>query len=130
MPETQKITIGRRKRATARIILRPGSGNVEINDKPLVDYFPQLPAQLTVLQPLQLLDLEDQYDIYANVEGGGWRGQCEAIRMGVARYLVEIDPSTHSKLKDAGFLTRDDREVERKKYGHKKARKRPQFSKR
>ncbi len=128
--ELQKITVGRRKRAVARVILRPGSGQIFINGKPLADYFPQVPAQLEVLEPLRLLGVENEYDVIANVRGGGWHGQAGAVKLGIARYLVYLDPSVKPKLRQHGLLTRDPREKERKKYGHLRARKKPQYHKR
>ena len=122
---------GRRKKAIARVRLIPsGSGAIVINDRPLEDYFPQGTTQYVVKQPLVELTVEGKYDIFVNVIGGGYTGQAGAIRLGIARALLEAEPDCRSALKKAGFLTRDPRVKERKKYGLKKARRAPQFSKR
>ncbi len=122
--------LGRRKAAVARIYLKEGKGNITINDRDLKNYFPQETLQYVVLQPLNLLNVADQYDIKVNLDGGGYNGQAEALRLAIARALVKIDAESKSPLKKAGFMTRDPREVERKKPGQPKARKRFQFSKR
>ncbi len=122
---------GRRKKAIARVRLVPsGSGAIVINDRPLEDYFPQGTTQYVVKQPLVELKVEGKYDIFVNVIGGGYTGQAGAIRLGIARALLEAEPDSRPALKKAGFLTRDPRVKERKKYGLKKARRAPQFSKR
>ncbi len=122
---------GRRKKAIARVRLVPaGSGAIIINDRPLEDYFPQGTTQYVVKQPLVELKVEGKYDILVNVIGGGYTGQAGAIRLGIARALLEAEPDSRPALKKAGFLTRDPRVKERKKYGLKKARRAPQFSKR
>jgi small subunit ribosomal protein S9 len=122
---------GRRKKAIARVRLIPaGSGTIVINDRAFEDYFPQGTLQYIVKQPLVLLDVENKYDIFVNVVGGGYTGQAGAIRLGVARALLEAETDSRPALKKAGFLTRDPRAKERKKYGLKKARRAPQFSKR
>lgn len=122
---------GRRKKAIARVRLIPaGSGAIVINDRAFEDYFPQGTLQYIVKQPLVLLDVENKYDIFVNVIGGGYTGQAGAIRLGIARALLEAEPDSRPALKKAGFLTRDPRAKERKKYGLKKARRAPQFSKR
>lgn len=121
---------GRRKEAVARVRLVPGSGRILINRRPLEDYFPVKTMQGQVLQPLQLTGTLGQYDVLANVRGGGVSGQAGAVRHGIARALVRIDGTLRSVLKKAGMLTRDPRAKERRKYGLKKARKAPQFSKR
>jgi small subunit ribosomal protein S9 len=122
---------GRRKKAIARVRLIPaGSGTIVINDRTLEDYFPQGTLQYIVKQPLALLDIENKYDIFVNVIGGGYTGQAGAIRLGIARALLEAETDSRPALKKAGFLTRDPRAKERKKYGLKKARRAPQFSKR
>ncbi len=122
---------GRRKKAIARVRLVPsGSGAIVINDRPLEDYFPQGTTQYVVKQPLVELKVEGKYDIFVNVIGGGYTGQAGAIRLGIARALLEAEPESRPALKKAGFLTRDPRVKERKKYGLKKARRAPQFSKR
>ncbi len=123
-------TLGRRKSAVARIYVSEGKGNVTVNKRELKDYFPASTLQYIVLQPLNLLDVNEKYDIKVNLSGGGPKGQAEALRLAISRALVEIDAESRSQLKAAGFLTRDPREVERKKPGQPKARKRFQFSKR
>jgi len=122
--------LGRRKAAIARIYVKDGKGGITINSRDLKEYFPQETLQYVVLQPLNLLKVADQYDIKVNLDGGGFNGQAEALRLAIARALVKIDPESKSELKKAGFMTRDPREVERKKPGQPKARKRFQFSKR
>ena len=122
---------GRRKKAIARVRLIPGgNGTIVINDRAFEDYFPQGTLQYIVKQPIVLLDVEAKYDVIVNVIGGGYTGQAGAIRLGVARALLEAEENSRSALKAAGFLTRDPRAKERKKYGLKKARRAPQFSKR
>ena len=122
---------GRRKKAIARVRLIPGgNGTIVINDRAFEDYFPQGTLQYIVKQPITLLEVESKYDIIVNVIGGGYTGQAGAIRLGVARALLEAEENSRSALKAAGFLTRDPRAKERKKYGLKKARRAPQFSKR
>ena len=122
--------LGRRKAAIARIYLKEGKGNITINKRDYKEYFPQETLQYVVLQPLNLLNVAEQYDIQVNLDGGGFNGQAEALRLAISRALVKIDPESKSELKKAGFMTRDPREVERKKPGQPKARKRFQFSKR
>ena len=122
---------GRRKKAIARVRLIPsGTGAIVVNDRAFEDYFPQGTLQYIVKQPLVLLEAEGKYDVFVNVVGGGTTGQAGAIRLGVARALLEAEPDSRPALKKAGFLTRDPRAKERKKYGLKKARRAPQFSKR
>lgn len=121
---------GRRKTAVARVYLRPGNGNVEVNGKELKTYFPSEIHQILAKQALAATESDGKYDVVVNVDGGGIKGQAEAIRLGIARALVEIDPENKPKLKKEGLLTRDSRMVERKKYGRRKARRRFQFSKR
>ncbi len=122
---------GRRKKAIARVRLIPGgNGTIIINDRAFEDYFPQGTLQYIVKQPLVAVDVETKYDIFVNVIGGGYTGQAGAIRLGVARALLEAEENSRPTLKAAGFLTRDPRSKERKKYGLKKARRAPQFSKR
>jgi len=122
---------GRRKKAIARVRLVPnGSGAIIINDRMLTDYFPMATLQYIVKQPLAVLDEEATYDVMVNVVGGGYTGQAGAIRLGIARALLQAEPDSRAVLKKAGFLTRDPRAKERKKYGLKKARRAPQFSKR
>ena len=122
--------IGRRKAAVARVYLTPGKGNIIINDKDYKEYFPSQVLQYIVEQPLQLLEIAQKYDIKVNLDGGGVKGQAEALRLGITRALIKVDEAIKPKLKAAGFTTRDPREVERKKPGRPKARKRFQFSKR
>ena len=122
---------GRRKKAIARVRLIPaGSGAIEINDRTLEDYFPMGTLQYIVKQPLNEVEADGKYDIIVNVIGGGYTGQAGAIRLGIARALLQAEPDCRAALKKAGFLTRDPRVKERKKYGLKKARRAPQFSKR
>ncbi len=122
---------GRRKKAIARVRLIPGgNGTIVINDRAFEDYFPQGTLQYIVKQPLELLEVTSKYDVMVNVIGGGYTGQAGAIRLGVARALLEAEENSRSALKAEGFLTRDPRAKERKKYGLKKARRAPQFSKR
>ncbi len=128
--EYQLITVGRRKSATARVYLRPGTGAYKINGKPLPEYFKTVNAQLKVQEPLRVVDLADKYDVFANTDGGGITGQSDAIALGIARYLVELSPNYRDGLKKRHLLTRDPRAKERKKYGQKRARKKFQFSKR
>lgn len=123
-------TIGRRKTAVARIYLSEGNGNITVNKREFKEYFPTLALQYIVLQPLNKLNVAEKYDIKVNLDGGGPKGQAEALRLAISRALVEIDEQTKKVLKQEGFLTRDSREVERKKPGQPKARKRFQFSKR
>jgi small subunit ribosomal protein S9 len=122
--------IGRRKAAVARVYLSPGKGNIVVNDRDYKEYFPSHVLQYIVEQPLQLLEIAQKYDIKVNLDGGGVKGQAEALRLGITRALIKIDEACKPKLKLAGFTTRDPREVERKKPGRPKARKRFQFSKR
>jgi len=122
--------IGRRKAAVARVYVTEGKGNITINDRSLEDYFPSKLLQYVVKQPLSLFETENKYDIKVNLDGGGYKGQSEALRLAIARALVKIDPEKKSLLRSQGFLTRDPRKVERKKPGRPKARKRFQFSKR
>jgi small subunit ribosomal protein S9 len=122
---------GRRKNATARVWLSPGKGEMTVNGRPIDVYFPRETLQISAFQPFVITDTKGQFDIYATVSGGGISGQAGALRHGISRALATFDiDKFRSKLKAAGFLTRDPRMVERKKYGLHKARKRPQFSKR
>jgi small subunit ribosomal protein S9 len=123
-------TIGRRKTSIARVYVKPGKGQIIVNDRELNDYFPSEILQTTVKQALTLLKANEQYDVTVNVEGGGNKGQAEAIRLGIARALVTINTESRPALKKEGLLTRDSRMVERKKPGRAKARKKFQFSKR
>ena len=130
MTKTQNYGTGRRKTSTARVFLRPGSGLIEINGKVLDDYFGRQTSRMIVRQPLELVDMTEKVDLVITVQGGGASGQAGAIRHGITRALVEYDDSFKNDLRRAGYVTRDAREVERKKVGLRKARKRPQFSKR
>ncbi len=122
--------LGRRKTAVARVYLTEGKGNITINKRELNEYFPVGTLQYVVQQPLHLCEVAGQYDIKVNLDGGGLTGQAEALRLGISRALLKVSADFRPKLKAAGFLTRDPREVERKKPGQPKARKRFQFSKR
>ncbi len=122
--------VGRRKTSTARVYLRPGNGQFIINDRDAGDYFPLAWRRRVLDQPFEATDLIGQFDVRVNARGGGLTGQAEATRLGIARALVEYDEELKPPLRSAGFLTRDDRMVERKKYGQPKARKKSQFSKR
>jgi len=121
---------GRRKKSVARVMVVPGEGKVIINGRPIDDYFKTTTHQILVKQPLELTKMTGRFDVVANVNGGGVSGQAGAIRLGLARALLKADPNLRPLLKKAGFLTRDPRMKERKKYGLKKARKAPQYSKR
>lgn len=121
---------GRRKTSTARVFLSKGTGSIVVNGKPLDEYFSRETSRMVVRQPLELLDATGSYDLYITVAGGGINGQAGAIRHGITRALIESDETLKPALKAAGFVTRDSRQVERKKLGLRKARKRPQFSKR
>lgn len=130
-PNTQQnYGTGRRKTATARVFLKSGAGNITINDRTLENYFGREVARMIVRQPLVLTGLDQKLDLNITVAGGGSFGQAGAIRHGIARALIEYDESLRSPLRKAGYVTRDSREVERKKVGLRKARKRPQYSKR
>ena len=122
--------IGRRKAAVARVYLTEGSGKITIDKRPLDVYFPSSILQYVVKQPLTSLDVTEKYDIVAHLDGGGYKGQAEALRLAIARALVKVNPEDKAALRKEGFMTRDAREVERKKPGRPKARKRFQFSKR
>jgi small subunit ribosomal protein S9 len=121
---------GRRKEAVCRARLLEGSGRYEINGRPLEDYFPSATHRMIIAEPLKLTNTEGRYDILAKIEGGGVAGQAGALRHAISKALVDMDPDLRPVLKKAGFLTRDAREKERRKYGLKKARKAPQYSKR
>jgi len=121
---------GRRKESIARVRLMPGTGRFELNGRTLEDYFPTRAHRMIVAEPLRLVDREKDFDIIARIEGGGVNGQAGALRHGIARALLEVDPEYRPLLKAEGMLTRDSREKERRKYGLKKARKAPQYSKR
>ena len=121
---------GRRKTSSARVFLRPGKGQIVVNGRPLDEYFGRETARMVVRQPLELVEMTERFDVLVTVEGGGTTGQAGAIRHGITRALIEYDEALRSSLRRAGYVTRDAREVERKKIGLHKARKRPQFSKR
>jgi len=121
---------GRRKTATARVYLRPGTGKITVNDRPLDVFFGRETGRMIVRQPLETLELGARFDISVTVDGGGITGQAGAIRHGITRALIEYDETYRKPLRDAGFVTRDAREVERKKVGRRKARRGPQYSKR
>jgi len=126
----QYFGTGRRKSSVARVILTPGNGNITINGRTFEEYLPSAAVRLDVLQPLALTENEGKFDVVANVRGGGLTGQAGAIRLGITRALLEVNADLRKTLKPAGLLTRDSRTKERKKYGLKKARRAPQFSKR
>lgn len=126
----QYFGTGRRKSSVARVILTPGNGKITINGRDFEDYIPSAATRLDVLQPLSLTENGANFDVVANVNGGGLTGQAGAIRLGITRALLEVDPDLRKDLKPAGLITRDPRSKERKKYGLKKARRAPQFSKR
>ena len=121
---------GKRKTAIAQVRVLPGEGRIVVNRRPLDDYFGRETSRMIVNQPFEVAELQGRYDVMVNVRGGGVAAQASAIRHGIARALLEVDGSNRPTLKKAGFQTRDSREVERKKYGRHKARKRPQYSKR
>jgi small subunit ribosomal protein S9 len=123
-------TVGRRKEAVVRVRLMPGSGNFRLNGKSLEQYFPNKLHQQLIREPLVTVEKTERFDIFANLHGGGTSGQAGALRLAIARALIEVDSEDRPPLKKAGFLTRDPRVIERKKYGLKKARKAPQYSKR
>jgi small subunit ribosomal protein S9 len=130
VPKPLMQSTGRRKEAVARVRIRPGSGKITVNKRPIEDYFPSETHRMIVTEPLRLTTLDETYDIDATMDGGGVSGQAGALRLGIARGLVNLDEELRVTLKRAGFLTRDAREKESKKYGLKKARKAPQYSKR
>jgi small subunit ribosomal protein S9 len=130
LPKPLTQTTGRRKQAVARVRLRNGAGTLTVNKRPIEEYFPSASHRMIVTEPLRLTTTEEQYDVDATIDGGGIAGQAGALRLGIARALAELDPELRDSLKKAGFLTRDAREKESKKYGLKKARKAPQYSKR
>jgi len=130
MADTQYYSTGRRKSSSARVFIKPGTGNITVNQRPLDQYFGRETARMVVRQPLQLVEMAGNLDVYVTVKGGGNTGQAGAIRHGITRALIEYDDTLRSTLRRAGLVTRDAREVERKKIGLHKARKRPQYSKR
>ena len=127
---SQYYGTGRRKSSKARVYMTPGSGNIQVNDRSLDEYFGRETARMIVRQPLELVDVTDKFDFKVTVRGGGGGGQAGAIRHGITRALIEYDETLRPTLRSAGFVTRDARSVERKKVGLRKARKKPQFSKR
>jgi small subunit ribosomal protein S9 len=130
MPKPLAQATGRRKRSIARVRVRPGSGAVLVNGKPAQEYFPSESQVVHATEPLRLVTVEESYDIDASIHGGGFSGQAGALRLGIARGLIELHPDERASLKAEGMLTRDPRKKESKKYGLKKARKAPQYSKR
>ena len=133
MAETKTAPLsatGRRKEAVARVRITPGTGQFDLNGRSLEEYFPSRTQRMTATSPLRAVEKEKEIDVVARLEGGGATGQAGALRHGIARALIEMDPSLRGALKKEGFLTRDSREKERRKYGLKKARKAPQYSKR
>jgi len=130
VPKPLIQSTGRRKEAVARVRIRTGAGVLTVNKRPIADYFPSATHQMLVTEPLRVTNTAEVYDVDATIDGGGVSGQAGALRLGIARALAELDPEQRSPLKRAGFLTRDAREKESKKYGLKKARKAPQYSKR
>ena len=130
MAITQNYGTGRRKSSTARVFLRRGTGNITVNDRPLDEFFGRETARMIVRQPLELTNTLDKFDVVATASGGGTTGQAGAVRLGIARALVEYDETLKPALRKAGFMTRDAREVERKKVGLHKARRATQYSKR
>jgi small subunit ribosomal protein S9 len=130
MPKPLVQTTGRRKGAIARVRIRPGEGTIVVNKRDVANYFPSKAHQMILSEPLRITSTDETYDVEATITGGGVSGQAGALRLGIARALVELDPEMRTTLKRAGFLTRDQREKESKKYGLKKARKAPQYSKR
>lgn len=130
MAQGQNYGTGRRKSSAARVFIRPGNGRILVNQRPVDEYFGRETARMIVRQPLEVAGALDRFDITVTVKGGGSSGQAGAIRHGIARALVDYDETLRPNLRQAGFITRDAREVERKKVGLRKARKRPQYSKR
>lgn len=130
MAQNQNYGTGRRKSSSARVFIKPGNGNIVINSRSLEQYFGRDTARMIVRQPLELVEMMEKFDLYITVKGGGISGQAGAIRHGITRALMEYDESLRPELRQAGFVTRDARKVERKKVGLHKARRRPQFSKR
>jgi small subunit ribosomal protein S9 len=130
MPQPLAQTVGRRKTSVVRVRIYEGTGTMSLNDRPLEDYFPSMAQRLRILEPLRTADMDGRYDISATLEGGGPNGQTDALRLGIARALCEVNPEVRRVLKKAGMLSRDARAVERKKYGLRKARRAPQYTKR
>ena len=130
MPATQNYGTGRRKTATARVYLKPGTGRITVNARPVDEFFGRETGRMIVRQPLEVVQMTNRFDVQAHVSGGGITGQAGAIRHGITRALIEYDETPRKPLRAAGFVTRDAREVERKKVGRRKARRGPQYSKR
>lgn len=130
MVEIQYNATGRRKTSVARVTMTPGNGQITVNKKPADDYFPRETLRMVIRQPIELAGITGKYDVYALINGGGLTGQAEALRHGISRAIIDMNSDLRSRLKKEGFLRRDPREKERKKYGQKGARKRFQFSKR
>ena len=130
MPAQTNYGTGRRKSSTARVYMQPGTGQITVNERPLDEFFGRETGRMIVLQPLELVQLTSRFDITVKVSGGGITGQAGAIRHGIARALIRYDEALRKPLRQAGFVTRDAREVERKKVGRRKARRGPQYSKR
>ena len=130
MPEPLAQSVGRRKTSVVRVHLTEGTGNMLLNGRPLEGYFSSMAQRLRILEPMHVAGYDGRYDVSATLEGGGLNGQADALRLGIARALIEIHPEVRRTLKRAGMLTRDARAVERKKYGLRKARRAPQYTKR
>jgi small subunit ribosomal protein S9 len=130
VPNTARLVTGRRKEAIARVRVSPGNGEMLINGRTLEEYFPTRVHRMVAQSPLRSIGREKEYDVLATIEGGGVNGQAGALRLGIARALIDLEPDLRGQLKSEGYLTRDAREKERRKYGLKKARKAPQYSKR
>jgi len=130
MPKPLAQTVGRRKTSVVRVRIYDGTGKVRLNGKPIEEYFPSMAQRIRVLEPLRTVGAETRYDVEAQLEGGGTTGQTDALRLGIARALIEVEPELRPALKKANLLTRDARAVERKKYGLRKARRAPQYTKR
>ena len=130
MPEPLAQTVGRRKTSVVRVRIYDGTGTMSLNERPLEDYFPSMAQRLRILEPMRTAGVDGRYDISATLEGGGLNGQTDALRLGIARALIEVNPELRRVLKKAGMLSRDARAVERKKYGLRKARRAPQYTKR
>ena len=130
MSQPASIATGRRKTSVARVRLYEGTGTFSLNGKPLESYFPSMAHRIRILEPIRSVGYEGRYDVAAKLEGGGPNGQADALRLGIARALEKLDPELRGTLKKGGFLTRDSRQVERKKYGLRKARRAPQYTKR
>jgi small subunit ribosomal protein S9 len=130
MPAATQLSTGRRKTSTARVFLKPGTGKITVNDRPIDEFFGRKTGRMIIMQPLEVTQLVGRFDVVANVAGGGITGQAGAIRHGITRALINYDENLRKQLRVAGFVTRDAREVERKKVGRRKARRGPQYSKR